>query len=357
MWLDHGDTFEDRVGLHDESGCCLGCDVSGNAPHPAEIVNRTFYATSPHEYFRRRLLLLLTVADRRADLAHMWARGVSYGDVRKEYQAVDEASDVREARRFVVAESQVLAHHVFETFLRLFLAHVGHPLCPPMEVATLLSFADFKRKVKARFMPLDKTDPLLVQQIAEIILGSDGVGLSSTAQARYQRDAAEIEKFLRRFASIYLNDAHLYNAAKHGFIVAAGEHGFSISEDGQTARFDLPVSVVARAGGKSGTASGDGASTEHQGPAVAYLTREPEGQRWSLEVQWLEIERSLLYCCLAVDWLGQLWQVARARRLNESCSPQPFLNLTFRGVEDAFSHGTYVARIGVADQPRPKKGR
>src|SRR4051794_16635136 len=101
-------------------------------PHPAEIVNRTFYAAPPHEYFRRRLLLLLTMADRRNELNEMWFAGVAYRDVVRQYQVIDDETDKAEAQRFVAAESQVLAHHLFETLLRLFMAHVGDPYCPPI---------------------------------------------------------------------------------------------------------------------------------------------------------------------------------------------------------------------------------
>lgn len=317
--------------------------------HPIHLVNALFYQAPPQDYFRRRLLFLLGMASRQPQLDQVLAGALSFGQVSLVWHPGDANSEERKTKEYVAIESEVLAHHLYEVLLRMYLAHTGHRPCPAMEIATLLDFAEFKRRVRARFASESPPTAEQLQDVGEVFLGIDHPSNSEPARTRYANGAANIEAYLRRFSSIYLNGAHLYNAAKHGFVVSPGEKGFAISADGSQLTLVL-------AGGSLPLDST--AIFEHTGLAVGYIERERRRQTedWSLAIRWLDVERTVFYAARALEFLTMLWLVGQARRLNTRIAPPPYCDEpSFEDVERSFGEGTYEARIGLATRPAKKR--
>jgi hypothetical protein len=137
------------------------------APDNCRQLNRTFYAAKPADYFGQRLENLILTAGRSEDLDRLMTEGATYRGlnvaghveggktVRTDGRSPEEKA--KAAEHFVIAEAEVLSHHVGETLLRLYLAHefpAGQaPPCPWLEISRLRSFSQFKDIVRRRFGP------------------------------------------------------------------------------------------------------------------------------------------------------------------------------------------------------------
>lgn len=314
----------------------------------ADPVNSVFYAVPPHEYFRRRLSLLMLVSGRPRELEDLLAEPCSYGNVhiqaRYDATQVDDDFLLRKADDFVTIESQVIAHHLFEVILRLFLAHRNVPSAPPVEVAKLLSHADFKRKIKARF---DRGDPPTkpeLTEIAAVFFGADSPTLPPELKTAYVEAAANVDKYLRRFARVLLGSGHLYNSAKHGFVVSPGTKGIEISKDGTKLNLTLVDGDTQRAHTK--TEGG------HKGPAIAYLEKATKGNgpsEWCLTIRWIDVERTITFSYKATELLELLWDVARARYLGQSVPLIPPAYTDFDALDRQFTTELFEASITLHD--------
>ena len=96
-------------------------------------LNRAFYGSEPHTYFRHRISNVLLVGGRDAELRQLLDEGVKFGllEISRSEDAPErnEAEDQESAERFVALEAEVLLHHTAGTLMRLVLAHRGPP--PP----------------------------------------------------------------------------------------------------------------------------------------------------------------------------------------------------------------------------------
>ena len=200
-----------------------------------------FYVAEPHEYFWWRFYLLALAGDAAKDLPAFAKEGVTFAGFRigptpdMAEDDRDEEKEDKEAKRrysFAVAEAVVLLHHVSETLLRLYFAHCEMPPSPWLEVARERQFARFKTRVRGRFVD-DETTEADFEKVARLFFGSaDRSKLGPTLDERPFREGIEnIDRWLRFFASNFLDDAHLYNALKHGLAVNAGDWSASWADE------------------------------------------------------------------------------------------------------------------------------
>lgn len=257
-------------------------------------LNADFYRSEPHAYFRHRRSNLMLVAAKDEELSRLIGEGLSFGlvsigskgDEPKEYTESDRES----AFEFVALEAEVLLHHATETLLRLFLAHVGVPPSPWLEMSRLRSFGEFKRILSRRFV--DSIPEDRASDLAEVFYGSpDPASYDPPPSAdEWAESISTIDRFLVRFASNLLKDAHLYNAAKHGLAVKPGEYGLTVGDN------ENPM-------------------IHRHGMALQYL-QAVDGQ-WRRTAEWVETDSSIVYVELAAELMAQLWTVARHRYTGE----------------------------------------
>ncbi len=282
------------------------------APHNYAELNRHFYAAEPHDYFGQRLTNLILTAGRHEDLERLMTEGVTFrglkvgghaeGSTPPDMDPPSLDEQAKSAEHFVIAEAEVLAQHVGETLLRLYLAHEfaggsPPPPCPWLEVSRLRSFSQFKEKVRARFGPdSDPGDAANLVALARVFqVTDDPAKLSKTPipEDQWQKSLANIEGYLRAFARQFLDRAPLYNAAKHGLAL-------------------LPSEMSMR--------WGDGAVVRADGPIIQYLeVRERDGRpRWSKVNHWVKPDRQMAMIFRACQLIEKLWEVARLRYLPEN---------------------------------------
>lgn len=225
-------------------------------------LNRRFYSVCPADYLDTRRAVLTSL----------------------EVEADDEDGRL-ELERFRVLECTVLAHHAFEALVRLYLAHAIDTTCPWLEVAGETSFAAFKSRVKEEI--IDRSVSSLTEQAVPLVfLGS----LDVTDEQRTL--ACNTASFLRSFARTWLDEAHLYNAAKHGLAVVPGRASLALGDTEGTLR------------------------SFGNGTAIDFLESGPwqdDVRQWSLTTVWTSAEETLVKIEVACMLINSLWAVARRR--------------------------------------------
>jgi hypothetical protein len=269
------------------------------APEQFPELNRAFYATRPWEYFRHRERLLALTAGAPEKLLAAGRDGVQVGRLHFQLQGdpQQEEQDAEDRERFLLADSQILLHHVSETLLRLYLAHENLPPCPWLEVARVRGPGAFKKLVQGRFVegpPQDESR----RRVAGVFLGtSNPKGLTPHPPIEAWNEGLDnIEAFLRHYARHFL-DADVYNALKHGLVVRPGD---------------------------SHTQLDDGELIKAEGPALEYLSQRKDVSgrlRWNRSTRWLEFDRSLVFVFMATRLMESLWSIARARYLEDEPPP------------------------------------
>lgn len=265
------------------------------APEQFAGLNEAFYATRPWEYFRHREQMLILAAGASDGLLKIAEAGVKVGRLQYELKLTDEerSLDAENRARFVIAESEVLLHHVSETLLRLYLAHEPLPECPWLDVARVRAPAKFKRQVEERFLGTLGRDERRRRVALVFFGGRDPAGVSpQPSQSDWDDGADNIEAFLCYFAQHFL-EADVYNSLKHGLAVRPG---------------DAKVQL------------GDGELLKAEGPSIEYLSiRESEGgqRRWCRSTTWIDVDRSISLVFLATRLIESLWGIARARYTGE----------------------------------------
>jgi hypothetical protein len=259
-------------------------------------LNREFYATEPSTYFRDRLTLLTVRAARTDALSELMDEGVEWGQMRigggdKQKDAPEHDLNEEEVRRqrFVVTESQILLHHASEALLRMFLAHEGRPMCPWIEMASLLNHREFRAKVAE--LAKGAWPRARIEAVAEVFLGE--VPASPDENWTEHRDAAV--RLIRLLAERLNSDANLYNSAKHGLTSLAGTGSLTfLTDSGQS------VMGV-------------------DGVNVTFLEREgarKTGYTWYHRTQWVNAEQAAWLTHMVVVQMDALWTVAQWRYLD-----------------------------------------
>lgn len=194
---------------------------------------------------------------------------------------------------FAVVESISLLHIAAEAIVRVFLAHVNRPNCPPLELASLTNFRDFKKQAKAI---LD--DPPGLEVLRDLFRGTvespEGV-----SEEEWAEDGEVLRFLLFRAADLLLNHAHVYNSTKHGLAVLPRHSSLRLGA------VEDPMGIV----------------IDHSGSSVRYLSRESRaaegGEAWSEIVQFEFPSINLALASGFTRELEALHSVAAARFRNE----------------------------------------
>jgi len=271
-----------------------------------DALNERFYRMSPHSYLEQRLRsLVLTISDD-TDTGQLWDEGVGYRAIKISGQ---ESAGREGIDRYAALESTVLLHHASESLLRLYLAHEYRTMCPWEALSAMTSFRDVKARLTDLQGQLD--DDARLDDLMEVFVytpdSSKFPGVSAEQWAGH-RNALRL--VLGAALEEVLGHAHIYNAAKHGLALLAGEVGMSLGEVDND-----PV-------------------ISQSGPALTYLERAPD---WQITTTWVQPERNIALTVLVMDQLRNLWNVAQTHRLR--AAPQTFNPLTVEAVEQALHYG------------------
>lgn len=262
----------------------------GDVPvHPEEVaaVNRAFYGSDPADYFERRLFHLLSAAGRTDHELRAEPRTLTYGKLKAVIEGIAERPEAEDDhKRYVVIEAHMLLHHVAETLIRLHVAHSRKNRAPWIAVTQLRGPGALAKRAAA-LADLSRT-PRLREEVAWNFIGTadpqtdaEGNSLAPVAQV--------LTDYLRYFASVLLDGAEIYNSAKHGLAVKAGESAMKL--DG------VP-------------------GFEASGPAFSHLaTRRNDDGTWELVVRtvWVSPERDLALAWIALQMLETMWDIAKTR--------------------------------------------
>lgn len=249
-------------------------------------LNRRFYSSNPADYFRRRLYLLAVYAGARGELTDILSNGISYEKLR--FQADLSGStddDERAYQRFLIAEAEVLLHHASEALMRLYFAHLNQPPCPWLACARLRVPRDFKEKIE-NF--LNQSEEECLAGVTQVFIG----GALDRDNEQRMSAAKAVTKLLQVVSRRLLDDADLYNSAKHGFTVLADESSIIF-----------------------GDADGSGLFGS-QGPSVLFLQErkaDDDTKRWHTTTRWVESRQAMWLTGLAIVEMSSLWNIAKHR--------------------------------------------
>ena len=252
-------------------------------PDAYDSLNREFYSASPGEYFEMRLRALLTMLS--SENAGFKSPG-SGGFAGLEFSFGPDSGEAID--RYTAIESTVLLHHTGEALLRLYLAHAEGNPCPWLAIATLRSFSKFKQQVES--LRIDLPTSQRQNDLLEVFSArSDPSSFQESAEeVASHRDGLVIA--LREAANTFLGDSNIYNAAKHGLALLAGESQLSFRSTTD------PSSTFNAAG-------------------LAVTTLETTNGRWQQKTTWLQVKRSIALIHLWTELIQSLWEAARMRYL------------------------------------------
>lgn len=266
-------------------------------------LNRTFYGIEPHDYFDVRLALLMVLAGKPGVVRDAIREGLEYQGLRAGRRPADDGEPVeddteddeeKQAKEFVISESVGLLHHVSETLLRFYLAHVGLPPCPWLEIAEERNPEGFKKKVSARFdgHPLDSDRRA---EIAQVFYGQALPSGDGPPADVWDASLENIEQWLTHFATWFVAEAHLFNAVKHGLAVQPGEASMELITPADETRGDRRPLIHA------------------SGPSIGFLERSGDPAQWHYTTRWVEPDRLMGETYIAMTLLGYVWRVGRLR--------------------------------------------
>ena len=296
-----------RLRIEDQIG--MGTTNSGESESASpgedggiQRLNSSFYSADPADYIFTRLQLLLLAGGRQDDLERLWQEGLEFGALTVGPTVGGQDLDEPKLERFLLIESQQLLHHAAETVLRIFLVHTAGVAVPWIELAGERSFSNFKKRVQKEFLdgvPRPET-------IGHVCLGHR-VRPEEIAHDEWYGAIEGLQAFLRTFAQLFLEQANLYNAIKHGLGVSAGNASL----------------VVA------GHQMGQGNSVE-----FPESTNWKDGSRtWSLTTYWPDINYSLGLIYIAVQTIESIWGLGAHRRVGRHVPERLFMPTTLRPVD------------------------
>ena len=274
------------------------------APEQFSELNEAFYRTRPWGYFEHRLRALMLTAGAPDKLLDLLREPVQHGRVQIRYDAEDDAEGLARAeedrKRFLIAEGEVLLHHVSETLLRLYLAHEPLGECPWLDLARVRNPGAFKDLVTDRFAS-DLSADERRERIANVFFGRPEPEWLAPAPPpdEWKKGADNIEAFLSCYAHHFL-EADVYNSLKHGLAVRPGDALMQL---------------------------GDPELLKAEGPSIEYLSirRDQSGNsRWNRSTKWVKPDRDIALIYIASRLIESLWSMAAYRYTNE---PPKQLNL------------------------------
>lgn len=263
-------------------------------------LNSDFYAADPADYFHVRWLALMLLAGRPDETLSLFGEGITVGHVHAKLE--DPQTDAEGVRDFATMESQILLHQACETLLRLYLAHVGRPPCPWLDLSGETSFAHFKKRVRSEILTADIDQP-----VADVFLGGAKEAFNGLGDEGWADAVRNLTSFLRTFADRWLEEAHAYNSLKHGLAVLPSAVQLSFAAEGD------PL---------------EQARLLAQGPSLDFLECTPwEGGRrsWRRTTTWIDVSESLAFTDVARSMIASLWEIARMRYTDVDRSGKIFL--------------------------------
>ena len=313
-------------------------------PYEYEELNKQFYSASPHRFFQRRLLGLVAVASESDALKKVFSEGISYRELTLQLDSDEDEPDKDDytADMYAAAESTVLLHHTAEALLRLYLGHSNRNPCPWLAIASLTSFANFKKQIKKLQVDLDQSDTM--DDVLEVF------SYSSTPEFLRGPDPTDVwnehrecvRDVLSEAIRILLGDANVYNSTKHGMAVVAAETGMSVGKDDEDPFMEM------------------------KGMSLKYLenvlVQQENAKYWQTTTWWPQPERAMTLT-LVMTWLMRsLWQSARAHYKIDRLTEVPFLlrreqidHLLKMGYKEGFNVTSMSMRL-YTDPPTPAPG-
>ena len=201
------------------------------APEQFGDLNRQFFANEhgPHVYLNHRLCGLVRQASNSEANRAAAAEGLRLGEL---VLTIDREDPMYEdPGAFAALDATVLLHHASESLLRLYLSMLADEPCPWLAIARTRSPGAFKKKVKAVVAALDTAEGQ--EQLSLLLLGhrSHRASVATVASEEGKPVPKEAwESFVtggttlvRHAASVFLDEAPLYNSAKHGLALLSGE--------------------------------------------------------------------------------------------------------------------------------------
>lgn len=258
--------------------------------HQLPELNALFYSADPSEFIKMRIETLSLLACQDEVLAP------AYGSDRPIGKSIQFRAKPLphplQRYKYLRMEAVTIVHHASEALLRLFFAHVDHPECPWLGMATSTSPAKFKQQVAANVEKGFRRE-----DIAEVFLGGrdpEDAGIKM-GKGKFRETVDAIEILLVHCAERFLGDAFLYNAVKHGLtaIDTAANLNWKGGEGQQLPMLD-------------GFVHGYLHSQRHPNATKA------EGQ-WFLSLADSNPERDLAVTTVITYALDSLWDVARRR--------------------------------------------
>ena len=275
--------------------------TSGDPTATYRRLNSDFYAADPADYFHVRWLALMLLAGRPDAALSLFGEGVTFGHVHAKLE--DPQSDAEGVRDFATMESQVLFHQACETLLRLYLAHVGRPPCPWLDMAGETSFTHFKERVRTEIIAAD-----INSDVADVFLGGSQAAFEGLSDDEWTDAIHNLASFLRTFARRWLEEAHAYNSLKHGLAVLPSAVQLSFAQEGEAL---------------------EQARLLAQGPSLDFLECTPwgkDGRRsWKRTTTWIDVSESLAFTDVARNMIASLWEIARIRYTDGGRSGKIFL--------------------------------
>jgi hypothetical protein len=270
-------------------GAVTDDDLAADQKHDFDFdrLNRDFYSAEPADYFEVRWLSLMLMAGRPDDVLALLAEGVTYAHM---HAAIEGGvAGTEGVRNFATMESQVLLHQICEALIRLYLAHVGQPACPWLELAREKNFRSFKERVSAELVK--QSARALHVDVADIFLGPPGA--TALTEDRRAAAIANLTAILRACATRWLQDAHIYNSLKHGLAVVPAATSIAFRAEGSTH-----------------------AHSFGSGPSLVYLESTKMPDSWKLTTQWIDVSESLALVQLTRMMIESPWGIARTRYTN-----------------------------------------
>ena len=263
------------------------------APEGYREANRSYYGAEPADYFEHRWLNLALTAGEPKGREELLEAGVSFDELRFSRDPDDNADEAKWKRgidHFVISEVEQLSQHVGETLLRLYLTHREFPPCPPVELAKNQDPGSFKRAVRARFQDSRPTRANIRREVAGVFYGSPTrKPYARVVPAEAWTEALDaLDEYLTYFARRFLQDAGLYNAAKHGLALTTGETKMELR--------NTPIKAA--------------------GPSIRYLRTVPgdDGvERLAITTHWVRIGREMSITWVGKEMIRSIWQAARFR--------------------------------------------
>ena len=300
-------------------------------------LNRAFYQENgPGEFILVRLYSLCVVGGSYDRFKEILTDGIDFAKCQVRLTPTEdddpdgllEQSDEEFRQHFLRIEIHHLKHLAIETLLRMFLGHRGFPACPWYQISSFTDFRAFKKTVRKFIAEAEPDD--LQSGVLDVLLGRSG-DLATATEG--DLDASEnLARFLRSFASDWLDEAKSNNATKHGLTAIPGAANLRIqAEDGEMA--DI----------------GYGDSLMH----LSYGKWEDNERVWSATTRWIRLEQTVATIVIVVEMLKSLWSVARCRYgLSETYG-------TFRLSGSAFSIENLreMETASVREASRPVFGR